>query len=797
MRRISRIAPAAASLIAWACSLAQAGSLPGRVVDAATGRPLRGAEIVSEPGARLAVSDSAGRFLVDSLPEGSYDLAVTRIGYRSGLARNVILTGDRAEEREIALEPEAVELAAKRVRAAPLAKIYGMPNSTRTLDAEEIRRTPGALMDVQRVVQKFPGVQSRGDNVNEVIARGGFPGENQFLLDDIEVPNPNYFGNQGTGGGVISVVNPLLVKKLTFNSGAPPARYGGKASSVLDIGLRDGNPDLILGGLDLGFAGAGFLADGPLWPGATFLSSFRKSYLDVVAEFEPSTAIPSFWGGQAKVAQKLGNGTVTANGILGRSSIRIENAVDAFGTDGDVIEAGGEIFAAGLGWRGHAGERWEFSATAYAAGNETRRKQGFAGENGFRADRRTQEYQHALKGELNYFAANRSKWTLGGEGRLLEFRDANRAGGDTLKAYASAGDTTGVPVAGPGGDPITRWTAPGAAIDSWRGAAFASTNYPLSQRLFLGLGARAEAFGYTGQVALEPRASLRWLAAEDLEFSVGAGIQHQPPEFTDLAARDANGELPMKRASVASLESEWFLRPWSLQAGLTGYLKGYDHLLLDSSLAASRPFAFQGSPARLSGGEALSRGVELYLERKLVKHWFSSLAYAYSVSETSFPEVNGGEAYPSDFDYTHLANFTGGAVYELLPHAWYRGLKARTWFKALCWIVPLGDRMEASLRYRYATGRPSTPHAYDEGTRRWRLETARINSERFPDYQSLDLRLERRLGYGWLRMMFYLDFQNVTARTNVFTWMYNDRTGRRVTVEQLPFFPMGGFIIGF
>jgi hypothetical protein len=46
-------------------------------------------------------------------------------------------------------------------------------------------------------------------------------------------------------------------------------------------------------------------------------------------------------------------------------------------------------------------------------------------------------------------------------------------------------------------------------------------------------------------------------------------------------------------------------------------------------------------------------------------------------------------------------------------------------------------------------------------------------------------------------MMFYFDFQNVLNRENVFAYVYNDKTGKRVTVKQLPFFPMGGFIIGF
>lgn len=772
------------------------GRIQGRVLSGLTGKPLPGARVESDPGGRAAASDSAGRFSLDSLAPGTYDLDVSHPDYFNGHIHGVILVGDRAEEREVELAPRTLDLASKRVTAAPTARIYGSPNSTHVLDAEDIRRAPGALMDVQRAVQKFPGVQSRGDNVNEVIARGGFPGENQFLLDDIEVPNPNYFGNAGTGGGVISVVNPLMVKKLTFNAGAPPARYGGKASSVLDVSLRDGNPDLVLGGADLGFAGAGFLAEGPLWPGATFLSSFRKSYLDFVAEFEPSTAVPSFWGGQAKITQKAGDGTLSANGLYGKSSIRIEDAADAFGTDGDVIEAGGEIYATGLTWRGYSGDKWEFSATASSVGNVVRRKQGFAAEPDWRASRRLEEYADGLKGEIDYFADNHSKWSIGAEARALQFRDANRAMPDTLKAYADAADTLGTPEAGPDGAPVTRWIAPGASVDDWRGAAFASVNFPFSARAFAALGLRAEAFPYSDAFALEPRASLGYLLTDALELDAGAGLQTQPQEFADYTARPENRDLPSKRALSASLESRWTPRK-EVQIGLTGYVKAYDHLLLDSSLAGARPFAFLGSPARLSDGTALSRGLELYAERKLAGHWFASLAYAYSVSETSFPEVDGGRDYPSDFDYTHLANASGGVVYELLPYAWYRGLRRKAWFQALCWLIPLGDRMEGSVRFRYATGRPFIPETYDPEYRRWRLETGSPNSDRYPDYYSLDLRLERRIGYGWLRMMFYFDFQNVTARGNVFTYMYNDASGKRVTVKQLPFFPMGGFIIGF
>lgn len=777
----------------------QAGLIKGRVISALNRKPIPDAVVEVASPRRFAVTDSSGRFLLDSLPPGSYDLSVGAPEYESLIVSNVILLGNAAEEREIELLPPTVALADKKVKAKSTARIFEMPNSTHVMDGEEIRRAPGGLMDVQRVIQKFPGVQSRGDNTNEVIARGGFPGENLFILDEIEIPNPNYFGNQGTGGGVISVVNPLMVKKLTFNAGAPPARYGGKASSVLDISLKDGNEKMIFGGLDLGFAGAGLLAEGPLWDGATFLGSFRKSYLDFVAEFEPSTAIPRFWGGQAKVVQKTaGAGKFTAGGLFGRSSITIENAKDDFGIEGDAIKAGGDVVAAGGTWSRYLGDHWEFMATVSGTGNVVTREQYFKGSDEVLGERETMEYENTVKAEAAWFPSRKVKWTFGGEFKRIDFEDRNRGLPDTLKFHASAADTVGTPALDSAGRPVTRFVAPSASFDTHKEAAFAQANFPLTGRLSAAAGLRAERSDLNGEWSLMPRASLRWSLQENLEATAGAGLQSQPQNLLDHAARGENRDLPLKRAATGSVELDWYPRRLLSNVSLNAYVKRYDNLLLDSLYSASGPlYQFRSSPARLDDGEALSRGVELFLERKLADHWFSSLAYSFSESETRFDGANGGEAFPSDFDYTHVANLSGGAVFDMLGKEWWRRMREKTWFKSLCWLIPLGDRLEGSFRLRYATGRPYTALSYDASYRRWVLASGDLNSERFPDYLTLDLRFERRIGYGWLRMMYYFDLQNVLARDNVFTYVYNDKNGKRVTVNQLPFFPMGGFIIGF
>ena len=65
--------------------------------------------------------------------------------------------------------------------------------------------------------------------------RGGTPGQNLILLDDVVVYNPNHLF------GFFSTFNPDALKNVTLIKGTFPARYGDRLSSVLDITNLDGN----------------------------------------------------------------------------------------------------------------------------------------------------------------------------------------------------------------------------------------------------------------------------------------------------------------------------------------------------------------------------------------------------------------------------------------------------------------------------------------------------------------------------------------------------------------------------
>ncbi len=199
--------------------------------------------------------------------------------------------------------------------------------SNRSMDFEEIRSDPGSAEDVQRAVQALPSVVSGSDSQNDIIVRGGMPGENLFIMDNIEIPNPNHFGYQGVGGGPVNMVNTYFIRKVDFYAGAFPAKYGDKASSVMDISLRDGNRERYAGHFYLGMSGAGAMAEGPL-PGkkGSWILSARKSFLDLIISSTGLSAVPKYYSLQGKISYDINSkNKLLIKGIYGNDKIKIED----------------------------------------------------------------------------------------------------------------------------------------------------------------------------------------------------------------------------------------------------------------------------------------------------------------------------------------------------------------------------------------------------------------------------------------------------------------------------------------
>ena len=78
-------------------------------------------------------------------------------------------------------------------------------------------------------------MKSGGEGSTGIYVRGGGPDQNLILLDGVPVYNASHLF------GFFSVFNSDALSQVTLIKGGFPARYGGRASSVLDIRLKEGN----------------------------------------------------------------------------------------------------------------------------------------------------------------------------------------------------------------------------------------------------------------------------------------------------------------------------------------------------------------------------------------------------------------------------------------------------------------------------------------------------------------------------------------------------------------------------
>ncbi len=784
---------------------AHAGAIGGTVRSAQSQKALAEVNVRIEQLAAERTTDALGGYEFDSLAPGTYSLLFSKPGFEPQRQNDVYVPGAGEKRLDVDLLPQILQLDKMVVRSTSFRKAPDMASSTKIMNFDEILRAPGALVDVQRVVQNLPSVASGGDNVNEVVVRGGAPGENMLVMDNIEIPNPNHFAEQGSGGGVVSLINPLLVKGLTFNAGAPPAQYGGKASSVIDVKLRDGNNAMVLGGVDLGLAGVGGHLEGPLWPKATFMASGHRSYLDFAAKFQSTVAIPEFWGVQAKLAQGIGSHKLYTNGIFGRNTITIEHAKADLGLDYDIVESGGLIYVGGLNWDAYWGERFSTNVVLSATGNTFDRLSYDPLDTGFTNS--SVEEEQTLKASCALDLENNNRVLFGAYARRCDFDIDIWERPDTLKAYHYEADSGRyVP------DSIETDIARNPVVISQQSAdrhevgykygGFASSILHLFERLRVVPGVRVDGFDYNGSFKVSPRLSAVYSLTPSAGLTAAFGMQYQDPDYADLVGHPLNSDLEPKMALTGIGGLEYVFDVLETKVALEGYYKRYYDLPVDSSLLfadTSRAGRFVTSDRVYSRSGGHSWGVEVFGQKKLTRHMFWTFAYSFSRSLYEDPRGgHEGELYDGDYDFRHGLTVTGGFKLELLGREWYKRVQRMLWFRILSPIMPIADRMEFSTKWRYLGGRPYTEPQYDSTHQRWYVDRAGdLNNKRYDPYHRLDLRYERRYGFGLLHMIYYFDLQNICNKDNVWQYVYPNGRDRPQPIYQFPFFPVGGIIIGF
>ena len=210
---------------------AQKFTISGYIKDKRTGEVLIGANIYNKENYQGTTSNKYGFYSL-TLPADSVKLVFSFVGYQP-IETHFYLNKD--SEMDVGLEG-VVEL--DEIVISGKEEIEEITQMSKiNIPVDQIKAMPALLgeVDVLKVLQLLPGIQSGTEGSSGLYIRGGGPDQNLILLDGVPVYNASHLF------GFFSVFNADAINNVELIKGGFPARYGGRLSSFIDITMKEGN----------------------------------------------------------------------------------------------------------------------------------------------------------------------------------------------------------------------------------------------------------------------------------------------------------------------------------------------------------------------------------------------------------------------------------------------------------------------------------------------------------------------------------------------------------------------------
>jgi len=255
----------------------QTYTLNGKISDAETGEDLVGATVLEVKSGKGTNTNSYGFYSL-SLPEGPYSIKVSYIGYES---TERTMTLDKNQLLNIEISPSVMALNEVVVSSKrDDINISSAEAGLEKIDLKKVGQLPVLFgeKDVLKSIQLLPGISSSSEGNTGFNVRGGSAGQNLILLDEAPVYSSSHLM------GFFSVFNSDALKDVTLHKGGIPARYGGRASSVLDITMNNGNSRNFNASGGVGLVSSRLTVEVPvIQDKMSLIISGRRTYADLVA----------------------------------------------------------------------------------------------------------------------------------------------------------------------------------------------------------------------------------------------------------------------------------------------------------------------------------------------------------------------------------------------------------------------------------------------------------------------------------------------------------------------------------
>lgn len=287
-------------------------TLSGTISDAGNNETLIGVN-VAVAGQKTGVMTNEYGFFSLTLPKGDYEIIVSYVGFTT-ITEKISLTKNIKKNYSLASGQELQEVVVSSDKTT--ASIRKPEMSVNKLSIASIKKMPVVLgeVDVIKSILFLPGVTNAGEGQSGFNVRGGGADQNLILLDEAMIFNSSHVF------GFFSVFNPDAIKDLKLYKGGIPAKYGGRASSVLDIYQKDGNSkDFHMNG-GIGLISSRLLAEGPIVKDkGSFLIGGRASYAHLFLKLADNDNSAYFYDLNTKLNYNFNpNNSLYLSGYFGR-----------------------------------------------------------------------------------------------------------------------------------------------------------------------------------------------------------------------------------------------------------------------------------------------------------------------------------------------------------------------------------------------------------------------------------------------------------------------------------------------
>jgi len=170
-------------------------------------------------------TDHFGNAVFTDTDPGTYFLTSQYIGYKTystPITVNLSNTSMKILLQESAIGLQAIVITGK--KETQVSNFTDIKTGAKTFELESFHPSPEARMST--VIQENLTGAVRA-STGEVHIRGQH-GEYSYLIDGIPIP-------LGVFGGLNEVVDPSVIKTITFYDGGFPAEYGGQSAAIIDI----------------------------------------------------------------------------------------------------------------------------------------------------------------------------------------------------------------------------------------------------------------------------------------------------------------------------------------------------------------------------------------------------------------------------------------------------------------------------------------------------------------------------------------------------------------------------------